>query len=274
MSAMIPLDAICADTQAQPRTSLMTDTVDSYIERMGEGDRFPPITVFFDGSIYWLGDGFHRYHAAKGCGLADFECDVREGGLREAILHSVGANAAHGLQRSNEDKRRAVMKLLNDPEWSQWSDREISRRCGVAHPFVGKLRPPPPADTGNGYQYERTFIHPKTGNETRMQTGNIGGGNRNYNPPPPRSDSSPPPMPSNPETDRINDNSWIGSELRHIIEHFNKLPEPRDAARRRTPGMKFARNPEEFDRIATWFAAFAEEWRDLDDQENENVTTE
>jgi hypothetical protein len=269
MSAMIPLDAIRADTQAQPRTSLMTDTVDSYIERMVEGDSFPPITVFFDGSIYWLGDGFHRYHAAKGCGLADFECDVREGGLREAILHSVGANAAHGLPRSNEDKRRAAMKLLNDPEWSQWSDREIARQCGVSNRFVSNLRPPPSV---NDTQIDRKVE--RNGTVYTQNTSNIGGGNRNYNPPPPRSDSSPPPMPSNPETDRINDNSWIGSELRHIIEHFNKLPEPRDAARRRTPGMKFARNPEEFDRIATWFAVFAEEWRDLDDQENENVTTD
>jgi len=24
--------------------------------------------------------------------------------------------------------------------WSRWSDREIARRCGVSHPFVGKIR--------------------------------------------------------------------------------------------------------------------------------------
>jgi hypothetical protein len=32
------------------------------------------------------------------------------------------------------------MRLLNDPEWSQWSDREIARRCGVHHELVGRLR--------------------------------------------------------------------------------------------------------------------------------------
>jgi len=38
------------------------------------------------------------------------------------------------------DKRRAVMKLLNDDEWSQWSDREIARRCAVSHMTVNRLR--------------------------------------------------------------------------------------------------------------------------------------
>ena len=33
------------------------------------------------------------------------------------------------------------MLLLNDEEWSQWSDREIARRCCVDHTTVGKLRP-------------------------------------------------------------------------------------------------------------------------------------
>ena len=39
-----------------------------------------------------------------------------------------------------EDKRRAVMTLLNDPEWSAWSDREIARQCRVSDKTVGHLR--------------------------------------------------------------------------------------------------------------------------------------
>jgi hypothetical protein len=30
--------------------------------------------------------------------------------------------------------------LLNDPEWSQWSDREIARRANVGHQMVGATR--------------------------------------------------------------------------------------------------------------------------------------
>ena len=73
---------------------------------------------------------------------------MRAGGRREAILHSVGANAEHGWRRGNEDKRKAVQTLLNDPEWAGWSDREIARRCGVAPSSVGALRPRPSVQVG------------------------------------------------------------------------------------------------------------------------------
>jgi hypothetical protein len=45
------------------------------------------------------------------------------------------------VRRTNGDKRRAVATLLNDPEWSQWSDREIARRCGVDGKTVASSRP-------------------------------------------------------------------------------------------------------------------------------------
>ena len=101
------------------------------------------------GAVYWLADGFHRFYAAQGCERQEVECDVREGGLRDAILCSVGANAAHGLRRTNEDKRRAVMKMLNDPEWAGWPGREIARRCGVAEGYVRKLMPETPVSAHN-----------------------------------------------------------------------------------------------------------------------------
>jgi len=59
---------------------------------------------------------------------------------QNANVPSVVANATHGLRRTNQDKRRAVELLLNDPEWSGWSDHEIARACGVTQPFVSKLR--------------------------------------------------------------------------------------------------------------------------------------
>ncbi|QXD15805.1 hypothetical protein GQ464_002330 [Rhodocaloribacter litoris] len=92
---------------------------------------------------------------------------------RDAILHSVGANAEHGLRRTGADKRRAVMTLLQDEEWRRWSDREIARRCRVSHPFVAKMR----ADTCNvsSISTERTFKHWR-GGVTTMDTSRIGGG--------------------------------------------------------------------------------------------------
>lgn len=75
--------------------------------------------------------------------------------LPEAIwtLGRVGANASHGLRRTNDDKRRAVRTLLNDLEWLAWSDREVARACGVSHTFVAGQRS---SVTGN-VSSERTY---------------------------------------------------------------------------------------------------------------------
>lgn len=44
------------------------------------------------------------------------------------------------IGRSNSDKRKAVMTLLEDPEGRQWSDRYIARQTLTSQPFVSKLR--------------------------------------------------------------------------------------------------------------------------------------
>jgi hypothetical protein len=60
--------------------------------------------------------------------------------MRDALLYSVSANSAHGLPRTNADKRKAVALLLADSEWSRWSDREIGRHCQVNNKVVGRMR--------------------------------------------------------------------------------------------------------------------------------------
>ena len=136
----LKLKDIRLDGGTQPRQYINQDVVNEYAEEMLESDNFPPIVVFNDGANYWLADGFHRYHANKKAGFLEVECDVRNGVLRDAILFSVGANAVHGLRRSNEDKRKAVMTLLNDIEGSEWSDSEIARQCFVSVMTVSRVR--------------------------------------------------------------------------------------------------------------------------------------
>jgi hypothetical protein len=171
---VLALTQIRADDRCQPRATFDSQLVSQYAEEMALGDTFPPVKVFFDGADYFLADGFHRYHAAKSLGLVDIDADVSEGTLRDAILFSCSANAAHGWRRSNDDKRRAVLRLLNDSEWQRRSDREIARQCGVWHPLVFGLRPSPTNTGISSSMDERTFIHPKTGQETQMRTAKIG----------------------------------------------------------------------------------------------------
>jgi hypothetical protein len=96
--------------------------------------------VIFDGTNYWLADGFHRLYAALRLGRATIDCRVFEGTLREAILVALKANSAHGLRRTTGDKQRAVTLVLADEEWSKKSTRWIAEVCGVGRKFVEAVR--------------------------------------------------------------------------------------------------------------------------------------
>jgi len=169
------LDSIRTDGGTQPRVAVNDEVVAEYADLYRNGEILPPVTVFFDGATYWLADGFHRYWAIRKIGRDVITAEIRPGTQRDAILHSVGANAAYGLRRTNADKRKAVLTLLEDEQWSTWSDREIARRCGVGHELVGRQRGILDESTSmESGERARTFVHPKTGKPTRMKTAKIG----------------------------------------------------------------------------------------------------
>jgi len=173
---LLPIDTIRTDGGTQPRDRMIEEVVSEYADALNNAAEFPPIVAFYDGSDYWLADGFHMLTAHRSVGRKQIRVDVRQGTRRDAILFSVGANAAHGLPRTNADKRRAVLTLLRDGEWVKRSDSEIARRCAVTHPFVGKLRAEtiPVTVTGMEAPAQRRFIHPKTGAPATMNTANMG----------------------------------------------------------------------------------------------------
>jgi hypothetical protein len=135
----IPLASI-KDGGAQSRVEMRVETVNDYATDMVDGAVFPPIVVFHDGSDFWLADGFHRVEAARKISRETIVAEIREGSSRDAVLHGVGSNAAHGLRRTQADKRRAVERLLKDPEWARWSDRKIAEAARVDHKTVGAIR--------------------------------------------------------------------------------------------------------------------------------------
>lgn len=105
--------------------------MNDYADDMLNGAVFPPVTVYFDGIDYFLGDGFHRVEAARKIERKEILAEVRKGTARDAILHGISANSTHGLRRTQADKRRAIETLLLDPEWAQWSDRKIAEAAKV-----------------------------------------------------------------------------------------------------------------------------------------------
>jgi uncharacterized ParB-like nuclease family protein len=135
----IPVGSI-KDGGAQMRVEMRPETISDYADDMRKGATFPPIVVYFDGTDYWLADGYHRVQASRKVDRETIEAKVLEGTARDAILFGIGANATHGLQRTQADKRRAVERLLQDPEWTRWSDRKIAEAARVDHKTVGKIR--------------------------------------------------------------------------------------------------------------------------------------
>lgn len=280
----IELSKIRRDGGTQPRSTISQDIIEDYSMQMVEGAVFPPVTVFYDGEEYWLADGFHRVHAADAASFKTIAAEVHQGTRRDAVLFSVGANAAHGWRRSNEDKRRAVKTLLNDPEWSGWSDREIARRCHVDHVTVSRLRPapPPPPHTGELHQYQtRTFTHPKTGAQSQMNVSRIGsnpaprppidravfdatpsGARKAYVPPAPAPAPTLRPEPSPPVPMRDPMAATIFAAIDEIRRQMDRLPTPSEAAARCDYGLAVGFGVDDAAAIAKWWEEFSALWID------------
>jgi len=140
MNKVLNIGALVLDQKLQSRTEINEQTIEDYADAIKLGDEFPPVLAYFDGVHYYLTDGYHRYHAHKKAEKVSILCSVVNGTFRDAVLHATGVNAKHGMRRTHADKRKAVMTLLDDFEWSDWSNAEIARQCGVSPTFVANLR--------------------------------------------------------------------------------------------------------------------------------------
>lgn len=138
----VPVEKVRIDGGTQIRKSLNQDAVSEYAEILQDkdGKGLPPVSVVFDGSEYWLWDGFHRWHAHNQAGIGMIQVEIENGTQRDAILKACGANSAHGLKRTNADKRNAVETLLNDTEWVKWSDNKIAEEACVSVQTVANIR--------------------------------------------------------------------------------------------------------------------------------------
>lgn len=147
----LKLKDITRDSRIQPRDKMSEETIKGYAELMREGTVFPPVVVFREevaggdedsGITDWLADGWHRVYAAERAEQDTIRAEVYDGGINEAMLYAAGANAQHGLHRSNADKIRAVEMILNHPLVieQQWSDNRIAKQAGVSHVTVGNVR--------------------------------------------------------------------------------------------------------------------------------------
>ena len=116
---VVDLGVISTDTQLQMREKLSPDTVAEYKQLLidaTEQAKAPdepiwpfsePVEICIVNGQYLTTDGNHRIQAAREAGWQWIRAVVIDGTMQDALIAACGANAAHGLQRSNADKRRA-----------------------------------------------------------------------------------------------------------------------------------------------------------------------
>lgn len=123
----------------QPRDELDGPTVMEYADAMDRGVEFPPVKAMYDGTDYWLYDGFHRVKAAQNIDRTTIRVDVQQGTKQDAQWESLAANKDHGLRRTQSDKRRAIKRALKMKGAGE-SNAEIARHVGCDDKTVAKYR--------------------------------------------------------------------------------------------------------------------------------------
>lgn len=180
----ISLDQIDVHGGTQTRVKTDNDAIASYADEMAHGTEFPPITVFFDGTTYWLADGFHRYLAAKRNERPTIRATVEPGGRVEALKFALGANATNGIYRNNDDKRKAVEIALT--EWPDRANPYLAELCHVSVSLVRRVRIEmtqaeriPAMETvigGDGKEYPAAIEREPRGKEEKRSSEGEGGG--------------------------------------------------------------------------------------------------
>lgn len=148
----LPLVKILLKEECQNRTSLNVEIIKEYKSSMEQGDKFPPIEVFEVDGKYILVDGFHRVEAQKRIRTEVMASNPRSkefqkieaivistGTMREATLYATTTNRTHGLQRTTEDKKKAIRRFCNLENTEKYSERQIARTLSVTPYLVRKI---------------------------------------------------------------------------------------------------------------------------------------
>lgn len=138
---VVPVDLLVLSNKLQCRVSVPDGVIDEYVARWKDSELtfpFPPVTVVSVDGLLYVVDGFCRVQSAILAGVEKLECNVETGTWSHAIELACGANADHGLRRTNDDKHRAVEVALE--HFGKYSDRKIAKIANVSHTFVALLR--------------------------------------------------------------------------------------------------------------------------------------
>jgi excinuclease UvrABC ATPase subunit len=139
MKKLVFIDEIKWKASPRVRETLVAEVVDDYAERYRKGEKLPlpEIALLEDGTLLCI-DGMHRLHAIKKNGGKATQCEVTKLDVDETIKAALASNRAHGLRRSNADKRQCCVLALS--RWPDKSNLALSQLVGVDDKTVNEVR--------------------------------------------------------------------------------------------------------------------------------------
>ena len=138
----VKISDIRIDGDTQSREEMDASWIQEIVNNLKHDIVYEPVEARFDGSQYWLSDGFHRYFAYKQLNVKEINVRYLSGSQFDAQIDSYGANAKHGRMRTRADKEKAVRKALQNPLLKDKSNYEIAKICAVSQPFVAGIKNP------------------------------------------------------------------------------------------------------------------------------------
>jgi hypothetical protein len=133
---LVPIASIRTDGETQNRIAPDPNIVQEYAELMREGVEFPPVDVRWDGTDYWLSDGFQRIGAAKVADLAEIRAAIGPGTREDAQWDSYAANSTHGLRRNPVETERVIRLALRHPNAAKLSNIQMAKHLHIPESTV------------------------------------------------------------------------------------------------------------------------------------------
>lgn len=124
----IPVEAVVFRKDLYPRFTPDAATIQRYQESL---DHLPPIEV---NQRMELIDGYHRWNAHKEAGAAEVPAMVTPTESDDHLLElAIDRNAKHGMQLSQDDKRKMAVRLFTS---RQRSEEELAKLLSVSNKSI------------------------------------------------------------------------------------------------------------------------------------------
>jgi hypothetical protein len=138
----MPLTDIRVDADMQARAEMDWPHVNQLARYIKDGVQMAdPLLVYFDGTYYWLVDGFHRYSAMMQVdGIPDPTCKIVEGTKQEAEVEAMGQNGSHGKPLTRAERNQNAIDVLGHPLCADWTSEQIGLHVGLSESTVHRVR--------------------------------------------------------------------------------------------------------------------------------------